>query len=363
MSRPPALLKTIFFLVAGVCTASAMGGGVPATVLERPALMTPLASHSMLTAVSTHGGRVLAVGERGHVIVSEDQGNHWLQARVPVRVTLTAVQLVDEKNGWAVGHGGVILRTTDGGMSWTKQLDGRAIGLLLQKNTTGDARESLLREARQWIDDGPDKPILDLHFWDANHGWVVGAYGLALATSDGGVTWTSVMDRIPNPDRRHIYSIRASKGSVYMAGEQGSVYRASERDGKFERLSIPYKGSFFDIVNAPGGAVLALGLRGNLFRSEDNGKTWQRIDLKSRYTLTHGIVRGDGSLLLVDEAGTGWLSEDQGKAFRKLRFEKAFPLSSLVELPSTEMILVGARGVMSGVTSGVTSTPMPETKQ
>ena len=154
------------------------------------------------------------------------------------------------------------------------------------------------------------------------------------------------MSRIPNPDRRHIYSIKVSREGIYLVGEQGSVYRAADRDSKFERLTVPYNGSFFDSVNTRNGSVLVLGLRGNLFRSDDSGKTWVKIDLNSRYTLTHGIVRGDGSLLLVDEAGACWLSADQGKTFRKITFPGVFPLIGLAELSSEKIILVGARGVM-----------------
>jgi hypothetical protein len=44
-------------------------------------------------------------------------------------------------------------------------------------------RSSHQREAEGLVQDGPDKPFLGLHFADAKRGWVVGAYGLALATT------------------------------------------------------------------------------------------------------------------------------------------------------------------------------------
>lgn len=342
--------STLFNLMFSV-TAVAWGSGaqaeVQSAVIDRPALMTSLALRSMLTSVATNGKRVLVVGERGHILLSEDQGGKWIQAKVPVSVTLTAVRLVGENLGWAVGHGGVVLKSVDGGQTWSKQLDGRSIATLLQKHATLSGDAKLLREAQQWIDDGPDKPILDLYFWDANNGWVVGAYGLILATKDGGATWAPIMDRIPNHDRRHIYAIRVHEGSIYLAGEQGSVYRAISREANFERLAVPYKGSFFDVVIAPGGTLLLLGLRGNLFRSDDNGKVWERIDLHSKYTLTSGIVRADGAVMLVDESGNGWLSMDQGRTFKRVPFEHSFPLTGLVQLPSNGMLLVGARGVLS----------------
>ncbi len=59
-------------------------------------------------------------GERGIVLLSDDAGVSWRQAKVPVSVSLTAVQFVDAEQGWAVGHLGVVLHTQDGGGNLAK---------------------------------------------------------------------------------------------------------------------------------------------------------------------------------------------------------------------------------------------------
>ena len=65
----------------------------------------------------------------------------------------------DSLNGWAVGAGGVIIATTDGGATWNAQTSG----------ATAD--------------------LAAVAFSDANHGRAEGAGGTALATADGGTTW------------------------------------------------------------------------------------------------------------------------------------------------------------------------------
>ena len=110
--------------------ASGDGAGF-ADVLDTPAQISPLASRSLLQAVAKAGDRLVAVGQRGHIVVSTDGGTTWKQSPVPVSSDLTAVYFVDDKQGWAVGHDGVILHTADGGDTWQLQLDGRKANALL----------------------------------------------------------------------------------------------------------------------------------------------------------------------------------------------------------------------------------------
>ena len=67
------------------------------------------------------GSSIVAVGEYGNVVLSDDDGKTWRQAKsVPTQVTFTAVAFVDDKNGWAVGHDTVILHTSDAGETWPR---------------------------------------------------------------------------------------------------------------------------------------------------------------------------------------------------------------------------------------------------
>ena len=75
-----------------------------------------------MLAVATVGNRLVAAGERGIVLLSDDGGASWRQARVPVSVSLTALQFVDGRTGRVRGEGT--------GQSWGQvtQLLARATG-------------------------------------------------------------------------------------------------------------------------------------------------------------------------------------------------------------------------------------------
>lgn len=82
--------------------------------------LAPLAHKSMLLDIVTSDSRLLAVGERGHVLVSDDNGANWTQKVVPTKSTLTAVFAMGEQL-WAVGHDAVILHSADNGETWQTQ--------------------------------------------------------------------------------------------------------------------------------------------------------------------------------------------------------------------------------------------------
>lgn len=281
-------------------------------VLSRPATSSAHAPEAAMLAVATVGNRLVAVGERGIVLLSDDGGASWRQAKVPVSVSLTALQFVDRRTGWAVGHLGVVLRTDDGGESWRLQLDGIAAAERAAANPAG------ARSGQSLLKDGPDKPFLDLHFWNSRDGMIVGAYGLAFRTEDGGASWTSVMDALPNPDGLHLYGLRTGKGAgaddLYIVGEQGLMLRSTDRGRSFTPLDSPYPGSWFGLTVFDDGALLAYGLKGNVYRSTDRGDHWDKVEMPGETGIS-AIAQGGGQALAVDQAGAVLESRDAGRRF------------------------------------------------
>jgi photosystem II stability/assembly factor-like uncharacterized protein len=84
------------------------------------AVKAPLASRSLMLDAAAADGALVAVGGRGHILISEDDGETWTQAEVPTRAALTGVFFHDRNLGWVVGHDAVVLRTTDGGGTWER---------------------------------------------------------------------------------------------------------------------------------------------------------------------------------------------------------------------------------------------------
>lgn len=314
----------------------------PATLLKHP-------EKAWLQAITKAGQRLVAVGERGLILYSDDAGNNWRQARVPVAVTLTAVFFASDKQGWAVGHYGTVLHSEDGGESWQRQLDGvtaARLELAAAERQAGDGEIAAKRlaAAQQLVDDGPDKPFFDLYFADDKNGIVVGAYNLAFRTSDGGRTWESLMDRIANPKGNHLYAIRAAGDKLYLVGEQGLVFRSADGGRSFGRLAVPYQGSYFTAAILQSGELVVAGLRGNAYRLVEQGSHWERIELPTPVSVTALAVAGD-RLYLANQAGQVYASSDGGRSLQPLATPAMPMLTGLLPVAGGDLIATGLRGI------------------
>jgi len=328
-----------------------MASASHADPLQRPARNSALASQRLVSALAAIGPQqLIAVGQRGHVLLSSDAGTSWTQSVVPLSSDLSAVQFVDAQHGYAVGHDGVVLGSTDGGQHWTKLLDGKTANALamaqLQQSPDSPERERLLSEAQRNVESGPDKPFLDLHFTSLQEGFVVGAYNLIFQTRDGGKSWQSWYDRSDNSDKLfNLYGIRAHKGQLFVVGEAGLVMRLDTARQRFVRIATGYSGSFFGLLDT-GDALIAYGMRGNAVVSRDAGNKWEPLASGLQASITASAKGADGSLWLADQMGHVSVSRDGGQRFAPVKLALNMPLAAIQVTPTT-LVLAGARGVRS----------------
>lgn len=351
LRRLSGLLFALALPLAPHCLAqaNAVGG-----VLESPAMQVPQAERAVFVDLARAGERLVAVGERGLVLLSDDHGQHWRQAEVPVSVGLTAVQFVDARHGWAVGHSGVVLATADGGENWQLQLDGRRaaeIEFEAAQHELVDAADVEVAEARvqtaeRLVEEGADKPFLALHFVDARHGMVVGAYGLAFRTRDGGASWQSIIRQIDNPEGMHLYAIERQGSRWFLAGEQGYLGRSDDDGLNFAQLESPYPGTLFTLGSRADGTLLVGGLKGRAFVIRPGEATLLPLPVRAPITFTDAISLADGRVLLANQAG-GLFVTANGSFERLLPLTRprGIPLSGVVQAADGSLILAGFTGL------------------
>jgi photosystem II stability/assembly factor-like uncharacterized protein len=334
-------------LFSGLITGlvSTVSGANPKSVpdtLEQSAVVSASASRFALNAAAMAGERLVVAGMRGTILYSDDQGQNWQQASVPVTVGLTGVCFADATNGWAVGHRGVILATRDGGAHWTRQLEGAQAAQAILKVRRDAAR---IDEARRLVAEGADKPLLAVQCMGDGRVLALGAYGLAFSTQNAGQSWQPVLALLDGSESQHLNAVQASGGAIFVAGEQGALMRVSNDLNHFTRFASPYEGSFFGLLATHDNSLLAFGLRGHAFRSTDQGASWQPVAVPSNKSLTAATQLRDGSILLADESGQGWLSRDDGRSFRPVEPQQRFPLIALLAMPDGGSLAVGTNGI------------------
>jgi photosystem II stability/assembly factor-like uncharacterized protein len=321
-------------------------------VLELPAKPSALALRSPLLDVTRAGERLVAVGQRGHILYSDDAGKNWQQAGVPVSSDLNAVHFPTAQQGWAVGNDGVVLHSSDAGATWTKQLDGREIGALLVKHygalasaEPGNEQWPLLAAQGQRLsEEGADKPFLDVWFENERVGYVVGVFNLILATTDGGQSWLPFQDRTDNAQGLHLNAIASTGEGLYLAGEQGLLRKWDAAQQRFTALPTPYQGSFFGVIGQPG-ELLAYGLRGHAFRSSDGGQSWSRLDSALQVSITAASPDPSGHYRLFTQAGHMLLASASAAALQRVPQTQQSPVAGAALAANGALVLVGGRGV------------------
>jgi len=293
------------------------------------AWIKPRADQSLIIDITHDRGRWIVVGERGHILVSDD-AKSWKQVAAPTRVMLTAVEL-QGSIGYAVGHDATIIRTEDNGATWQKV----------------------------YHDPEEQAPFLDVVMINDKRTVAVGAYGLYAETNDGGETW---QQRILEPGELgaaaedeggedlfydfHLNDIAITgSGRWYIAAEAGTLYRSDDGGVSWVRLPSPYEGSFFGVLPLDGENVLLFGLQGRLYHSDDAGLKWRRIETGVDATLSSGERLGDGKALIVGYAGIVLNGVDAAADVKPVRLPNRPALSDAYRLENGDLLTVGGSGI------------------
>ena len=319
--------------------------------LDVPAMMLKRQITSMqMQTVTRAGERLVAVGIRGLVIVSDDGGKQWKQSGALVSSDLLDVHFPTAKDGWAVGHDGVVLHTKDGGNTWEKQFDGRMARKLLTEHfqsliDSGNAEaQRYLQDAQLSYADGTEQALHGVWFRDALHGFVCGTFGTLFATNDGGATWESWVEKVDVDIPPHFYAIRGTHQGVMMTSEKGIVFRLDPDKQRFVAMPTGYTGTFFTLAET-GDAVLAGGLRGNVYRLKGKDAKWEKVETGASGTITASTALPDGGVLLTTLTGQLLITRDGGDHFEVVKVEHPMSYAGIVAATAGTAVVAGSAGI------------------
>ena len=330
-------------IVAAFCWLGMSPDAQAVDFLDAPAVIAPLAAQSLILDIGASNDRAIAVGDRGHILVSESRSD-WRQVEVPTRVMLTAVSAVGN-DVWAVGHDLVILHSGDGGLTWELQYSFK----------------------------GSDGPLLDVLFLDSQRGIAIGAYGSYLSTEDGGQTWvdglisertrksaasadddsedelasdglasTDMGDDVGDP---HLNAIARSPDGLLIVAEAGSAFRSTDDGASWERLEMPYGGSMFGALALDNGSIITFGLRGNVYRTADLGQTWTSMDSGTSASLFGGVALSGGRAVMVGAGGAVVLAPAGSNTLKLLSYPDGGVMSAVAAVSDVQFVVGGENGI------------------
>jgi len=344
------------FMVFIVSLLSAVTAAKSYDVLELPAVKSELAARSLIYSIREFDGRYFATGHRGHILYSDDGGDTWTQAEVPVRSSIVDIDFATPELGWAVGHEGVILHSSDGGKTWVKQYDGIRYGQegltfyqrLAEENPDNDLYPYLVEEMEFSIAQGADKPLFRVLFHTPEFGHVGGAYGMMLRTEDGGETWIPVLHNMANDSFFHVFDISPlpGPGRFFLSGEAGLFMVGDINARKAVAVeNVPWEGSFFTSDAAQDDAIVLGGLRGRMFRTVDEGQTWEEVEKPPTSSIVASTRLPDGRLVFAGIAGELLISDDNGMSFSLLPVSSGNRIYTVAAGPEGTLLVGGPAGI------------------
>ena len=281
--------------------------------IEKAELM-PKFSQSLYLGIATNNTSIIAVGERGHIAMSNDYGNTWQQSRnVPTKATLTAVSIIDN-NVWAVGHDTTIIYSSDNGENWQVQFE----------------------------DKERQMPLLDVLFVNESEGFAIGAYGTYLTTYDGGKNWN---DQLISDDQDfHLNKIiKIDEFKLFVVAEAGNAYRSFDSGKNWESIEMPYPGSMFGVIKYEN-QIITYGLRGNVLVSEDFGETFIQLDSPVQDSLFGSEHTFNNKIILV--GANGAVLQYKNMSLSKINIPDADgDYTELLSIKNNKLVFVGESGI------------------
>ena len=239
-----------------------------------------------------------ACGHFGTVLHTSDGGRTWVSQKSGTDHTLCSIYFVDPLTGWAVGDSGTIIHTKDGGKTWVKQ-------------------------------ESPVPYILmGAYFLNGQKGWIVGERTHILYTEDGGKTWVIqfkdedfFLKSVSFCDEQTGWAV-GEYGYIYHTGNGGKSW--DHQAGKFgfsEKTGEIVGGNFlFDVVAIDPSTAWVVGIDGYVARTEDRGATWQRMTGGIPKTHLFGVAV-DREEIAICGRGLLLMSLDGGKSFQRVKVD------------------------------------------
>jgi photosystem II stability/assembly factor-like uncharacterized protein len=259
------------------------------------------------------------VGDRGQILVTHGTyKNLWSPRDSKTTEMLTSLSFVDDKHGWAAGHGGIIIHTQDGGESWEVQ-----------------------REASP-----QNLPLFDIQFVSREIGYASGAYDTLLKSVDGGESWSSIptgTDVIYNGLFFH------DPENGFLLGEFGSLLKTSDGGASWEQMNTgDHQGTLFGITFLSPQKAIAYGISGKLLVSDDAGENWTDIPTGTEEALFMAAANG-GDVVIVGKSGIILLSIDSANSFINKYGTDNYSLAGVCARPGDGFVAVGEFGTILNV--------------
>ena len=265
-------------------------------------------------------------GDNGTMFRTANGGATWTRLAPAAELFLWQNFFVDSQVGWVAGSpstgGGptVILKTTDGGVTWVPQATFPdkfyPHGMYFHDVSTG--RITTGGGYFLWTSDGganwneqpsPVSPMYEVKFADRSVGWASGSSGRVLKTTNGGVDW--IVQETGTSSELHGLCVRSTQ-VVWASGSNATLVQTNNAGLTWNQIivpEVPASSWIWDVYFANDNAGWIVGDDGFVARTTDGGSNWTPQDVPAEARVPLYRIR-------PSSPDVAWIVGDQGTVLR-----------------------------------------------
>ena len=217
-------------------------------------------------------------------IISHQAVAQWIAQNSGTNQNLYDIEFLNDKTGWAVGDGGNILKTTNGGTNWNS-VPNPAIG----------------------------KPLSSIHIVDSNICYVVGWFETIIKTTNGGNDWIVIRNNAPGFGSSYNAVFFVDESTGWIAGTGQKVLRTT--NGGDSIVTDPlFAGNLQDMYFKDALTGIVTGSGTDMFKTTNGGLNWYNIVMPIGFRIPNFY-----KLSFVNNL-TGWVAGSDRRIFKTFDF-------------------------------------------
>ncbi|MBX7047143.1 MAG: T9SS type A sorting domain-containing protein [Ignavibacteria bacterium] len=277
----------------------------------------------------------LAVGSGGSIIKTTNGGTNWVTKTSLTANALTSVKFIDANNAIAVGQFGIILYSTNAGETWNNQTTGTNLtGVFFPSATVGYACGStgtVLKSTNAGVNwsaltTGSTVNFTGVNFTSESEGYVVGANGTVLKTTNGGTNWITLTSGTTNA----LTSANFVSTNGWICGANATMRKTTNSGTNWAAQTLPGGGGGTNVtcvffLDANTGYAVGQGARINY--TVNGGTAW------GTQTAGGGGFNNYNGIFMVNGT-TGWIVGDGATVLKTTTGGLTVPSAPTLQSPA-----------------------------
>jgi eukaryotic-like serine/threonine-protein kinase len=226
---------------------------------------------SLSDIYSLRDGRIFIVGDSSSLFMGKGNLDSLYTIPIDKGHTFFKIKFIDEKTGFITGNKGLILKTENGGINWSR------------------------------VNSNTNEVLFDISFFDDKKGIAVGWNGTILSSKDGGNSWTKNEDQITD---NYLKSVDLTdKGCGLIVGGDGTILRTNDYGYKWAKGDIKTTTGFQKVKYISDDYAIVVGSRGTILVTKDKGETWSLVESPIFSNMNNLALDPYGKIFLVGVSG------------------------------------------------------------